>query len=504
MRIGDINLELRIWLAKSAEASSAALCGSFVAAGLLSLASNDFRLDGGGVIGVLLLTVFTLTVVCGIYRRPRLMAKAMFALFLAGTALLCPPPQAWKILVVLCPILFPLLIFGARWKGARFAALPLVLIAAFKISEPRAPLSPGENPPISLYLPATLAHETPGDLLLFFGEADPEGEALLKAIPLRDGWLRIDSPQVTHGLRIMQNDAPRFKIAIAGRSERLSGVQLRKGVYRWLIGRLEPDGVLIMPVAETELLPPGDWKYSVLPGGDGKWAAARRGDAVRVDPETLEARINEFSSPEVPPVLPTGAFEAIYPPPPKVEIKIPPCKTSEAVYWLRLAVAAAVWAVLRLLFCRRAHMGTAAAAAETTAAMVLYSLAILPKWSANMMDTGLSPFALFAGVGMLLLPRPFAVVRNGMRILTEAAVGVLPWMPGCSWCWLPLVSWFSWFLSGSAVFTGLRAENRRSTLYGALFGVAVGFPLYGVLGAESSMLPICAAVLLMIPPWLRR
>ena len=505
MRIGgDNKLKLRIWLAKSAEVSSAALCGSFVAAGLLSFASNGFFLNVGGVISTVLLAVFSLTVVCGIYRRPRLMTKAMFALFLAVTALLCPPLRAWEFMVVLCPILFPLLIFGARWNGARFAALPLVLIAAFKMSEPRAKLMHGENPPVSLYLPATLAHETPGDLLLIFGEADPDGEALLRNIPFRSGRLRVNSPQVTHGLRIRRDDALRFKIAIAGRSERFSGVQLRKGVYRWLIGRLDPDGVLIMPVAETGLLPPGDWKISALPGGDGRWAAARRGSVVCVDPETLEARISEFSSSEVPPVLPVGAFEAMYPPPPEVEIKTPPRESSGAVNWLRLAAVAAVWAILRLLLCRRAHMGTAVAAAETAAAMVLYSLAILPKWSADMMDTGISPFALFAGVGVLLLPRPFAFVRNRMRILTEAAIGVLPWMSGCSWCWLPLISWFCWFLSGSAVFTGLRAENRRSTLYGALFGAAVGWLLYGALGAEASMLPICVAVLLLIPSWLRR
>lgn len=506
MRIGDdIKLKIRVWLAKSADVSSAALCGCFVAAGLLSFADNGFPLrDGGDVIRVLLLAGFTLAVVCGIYRRPRLMTKAVFALFLAGTALLCPPPRAWEIQIVLCPIMFPLLVFGARWSGARFAVLPLVLIAAFKMSEPRASLPQGEDPPISLYLPATLAHEEPGDLLLIFGKAAPEGEALLRSIPFRRGWLRVNSPQVTHGLRVEREDAPRFNIAVAGRSELFAGTVVRKGVYRWLIGRLEPDGVLIMPVAETELLPPGDWNFSVLPGGDGKWTAARRGSAVCVDPATLDARIGKFSSPELPPVLPAGAFEAMYPPPPEVEVTPPPRGFLGAVNWFRIAAAVVLWAVLRLLLCRRAHMSTAAAAAETAAAMVLYSLAILPMWSGHMMDTGISPFALFAGVGLLLLPRPFAIVRNGMRILTEAAVGVLPWLPGCSWCWLPLVSWFSWFLSGSAVFTGLRAENRRSTLYGALVGAAAGFLLYRVLGGDASSLPVCVAVLLLIPSWLRR
>jgi len=121
-----------------------------------------------------------------------------------------------------------------------------------------------------------------------------------------------------------------------------------------------------------------------------------------------------------------------------------------------------------------------------------------------MMDTGISPFALFAGVGLLLLPRPFSTVRNGMRILTESAVGILPWLPGCSWCWLPLISWFCWFFAGSAVFTGIRHDNRRSALVGFLTGVPLGFLFYSALGGEESSLPICVSVLLMVPSWLRR
>ena len=66
------------------------------------------------------------------------------------------------------------------------------------------------------------------------------------------------------------------------------------------------------------------------------------------------------------------------------------------------------------------------------------------------------------------------------------------------------MSWFCWFLSGSAVFTGLRSEDRRSAFLGAVFGAVLGLLLHLIVGAESSSLPVCLAVLLMIPSWLRR
>ena len=121
-----------------------------------------------------------------------------------------------------------------------------------------------------------------------------------------------------------------------------------------------------------------------------------------------------------------------------------------------------------------------------------------------MPDTGFSPYALVAGFGMLLLPRPFAVVRRKSRIFMEAALGILPWIPGFGWCWLPFASWFCWALAEAAVFTGLRSENRSAALWGAVVGVVLGGLFYWVLGVEGSLLPICAAVLLMVPSWLRR
>ena len=510
MDIGNgANSKFRIWLSKSANVLSAALCGVCVAAGLLSIAENCFPpRSGGDVIRILLAAGFALTVVCGIFSRPRLVTKAAFSLLWAITALLCSPPLARAVLFLLGPVLCPLLVFGARWKGARFAVIPFVVFIAFEIEGLRMPSAQDVKIPPAVYLPAALTHERPGNVLLVVGEEDPEGDELLKHITFRTGWLRVNSPQVTLGLGVKRIDSSRFCVAIAGRSARFDDPVSRRGVYQWLIRQLEPDGVLVMPGGETQLLPPGEWHFSSLPGGDGNWVAARRGRAVCVEPEVLDDRIQKFATGNNPPVLSSGAFTAMFPPPPECEVVPPPPSRSpwfmEPWKWVALVAVAAAWVILRLLLCRRVPICTGAAAAETAAAMMLYSMAMVPKWSTHMMDTGISPYALCAGFGLLLLPRPFAIVRNGTRILTEAAVGVLPWLPGFTWCWLPLVSWFCWCLSGSAVFTGLRHENRRSALFGALFGAVCGFLLYLMIGAGASSLSACVAVLLMVPSWLRR
>ena len=121
-----------------------------------------------------------------------------------------------------------------------------------------------------------------------------------------------------------------------------------------------------------------------------------------------------------------------------------------------------------------------------------------------MLDTGIMPSALFAGVGLLLLPRPFSAVRGSVWKLIQLALGILPWAIGLGSCWLPLASWFWWFFAGAAVFTGLRAENRRAALIGAVCGIVVGVAVHRLIGAEGSYLPIFAAVLLMVPLSQRR
>lgn len=494
-----IKLRLRLWFGKGVELWCAALCGVFVSLGLLSL-SECWRTVADHVVQLSVLTVFFLTVVFGIYRRPRLMPKGVFALSQMITAFLCPAFLVVPLFVLLYPMLLLPLLLGARWRGARFAALPLTLMFALALTpSPRTPPpGGGEEIPNSLYLPASLSAEERGGFMLVFGDA--AADDLLADIGYRSGWLLVDGPLLTHGVAA-KDEEKIFEVAIAGRSSRFCGIEHRKGIFKWLLRHLKPNGVLVLPAAETLLLPPGEWCFSSLPGGGGRWVAARRGAPVCVDPEVLDARIWKFAPSHEEQVLPRGAFSAMYRAEPEIKVALP--RKNASVRWSVLAVIAAGWVLLRLVLCRRAYMGTTVAAAETAAAMVVYSMSILPMWGEHMLDTGIRPTALFAGIGVLLLPRPFSAVRRGLRILTGAALGVLPWMPGFTWCWLPSAGWFCWFFAGAAVFTGLRAENRTAALAGAVFGAAVGFPLYLLVGGDSP-LPVCVAVLLMVPSWLRR
>ena len=504
--IGKVS-KLRIWGIKAAEVCCASLCGVLVSLGLLAFAENgvDF-LDRGNIVRGVLFAAFALISMFGIYGRPRLMPKAFFALSQMAAAFLLPADRysLGALLVLSYPALLILLLFGVRWKGARLAAVPLTLMLAFGMPSHRA-TKPLRGIPESVYLPASLASERPGGWILVFGDSVPED--ILDTLAHRDGWLQMDSPKIALDFFLKWKRGMRIEVAIAGDVGRFTGAVLRRGVYDWLVGKLAPDGVLVMPLDETTLLPPGDWHFAMLPGGWNEWVASRRGGAVCVDPDALDERLRDFSRDMEQPVLPDGAISAMYPP--AVERAAAPPRQlrvwGNSWQWGALSMAAAAWLLFRLLFCRRAYMGTAAAAAETAAAMTLYSLAMLPKWSSFMLDTGVMPTALFAGVGLLLLPRPFAAVRGGVRKLMQLGIGILPWLPGCgNFCWLPLVCWFFWFLAGAAVFTGLRAEDRRAALIGAVCGAVAGAAVQLLIGSGGTCLPLCAAVLLMIPLSQRR
>ena len=503
--VGKIS-RLRIWWLKAAELCRASLCGVLITTGLLSFAGDGIVFsDGGNVVRMILWAAFTLISVCGIYGRPRLLPKAFFALSQAAAAFLLPPDRLllWLLQLFLYLPLLLLLLFGARWKGARLAALLLTLMLAFGVPSYRMP-PPRRGIPTPLYLPASLASDAPGGWVLVFDDFVPV--ELLDSLSHRDGWLQINSARIVLEPFLSWYRDMRIEVAIVGDVERFTGPVLRKGVYRWLVGKLAPGGVLVMPLGETALLPSEDWRFSVLPGGDGEWVAARRGAALRVDPDTLEKRLQSLSRQLGQPVLPDGAVSAMYFPAAERAVVTPPPvrKWGYPRQWGVLAAVAASWLLLRLLSCRRAYMGTALAAVETTAAMMLYSLAMLPWWSGCMLDTGIMPSALFAGVGMLLLPRPFSAVRGSVWKSVQLGLGILPWVIGPGSCWLPLASWFWWFFAGAAVFTGLRAENRRAALIGAVCGIAAGVAVYRLIGADGSCLPVFAAILLMVPLSYRR
>lgn len=502
------DLRSRTRLAKSADVLCAALCGVFAALGLESLAVSDFAVRGvADAVGAFAAAGFVLVAVFGIYGRPRRMPKAVFSLCFAVVFFVCPPRFAGTLQLLCYPLLLPLLIFGARWNGARFAVLLVTLMLAFGMSPRRAPAVQGETPPASLYLPASLTVERPGGFMMIFG--DSCADDLLVHMTHREGWEHVRVARFRTGLGLPAGEGRRFAVVIAGRSARFGGSRLRRAAYRWLIAQLEPDGVLVMPLAETSLLPPGDWRFAVLPGG-GRWIAARRGNEVCVDPEKLDERIEELSPVRDMPIIPRGAFAAMYLPAAECGIVPPPAETAPIRAWgtLRqwgfLAMALAAWAILRLLLCRKARIGTLATASELTTSMTLYSLAMIPKWEAVMFDTGIQHYALLAGIGILLFPRRITAARNWAWRMIPAFLGVLPWLPGCSWCWLPALGWWGWLVAGSKVFTCLRADDRRSALIGAVLGVAAGAAIFRWIGVDGSYLPLCVSGLLLIPSWLRR
>ena len=115
----------------------------------------------------------------------------------------------------------------------------------------------------------------------------------------------------------------RADVAIAGNGVRAAALSLadkygmirrgdayRRGVYRYLLGRLEPDGVLVLPKRELHLLPAGDWRFAPLPGAKEDWAAARRGQAVVTAPDELDKRLQAHEARRDDPLLPAGAFAA--------------------------------------------------------------------------------------------------------------------------------------------------------------------------------------------------
>ena len=231
------NLKLRVLLAKSADILCAALCGIFAALGLLSLSARDFGCRGSGdVINTVAFAVFMLTTLFGIYGRPRLVTKAVFSLALAEAVFLFPSRFAGAFQILFYPLTMALLIFGARWKGSRFAALALTFALAFGISLRRSPEVQGEKPPESLYLPASLTAEQPGGLMLVFG--DSSADELLRYMNYRKGWGHLNLVIPRTVLNLFRRGTDKYKVIIAGRSARFGGAGQRLKLIKPVFVRL--------------------------------------------------------------------------------------------------------------------------------------------------------------------------------------------------------------------------------------------------------------------------
>ena len=534
---------IRRRLLGAADACGALLCGvvavlamrSFDDPAEICASWNDF-------VRAAALALFWLVAAAGIFARP---ARAAKVLFIAGQIVAaflpaaCLDADAWLLYLEL-PLL-ALLIFGARWRGARFAVLPVTILIAFTLTAPPAGVDTPDFPE-SLYLPASLMAELPNVRILAAGdelEADfwrdlPYVSRVEQVLPPGAG--ATEAPRrpvgVVGGVRRValwvQRFLPRllfygawpgcggadgeYDIAVAGFFDGTEGEGGRRGFFRYLVRRLTAGGVLVLPLDHTRLLPQDDWHFAVLPGGGGKWIAARRGSPPATDPELLDRRLLELCGtpdPEDGLLLP-GAFAAMYSPvPPACSEVLPPSVPAAPLrgQWLWLGGVLALWFLLRLPLCRKAAMGTAVASAETAVAMALYTYLAAPVWCENMIGTVVPVSALCSGAGLLLLSLPCSVWRRRWRLLAGMFFGISALFLSVTYrFWLLPLGWVLWFTGGAAVFAGLRREDHRAAFCGAAAGAAAGWVL--ILAARHfgvGMPPVAVlACSLLIPSWLRR
>jgi len=531
----DMKARFTLWWGRGVNAVFAALCGAAVALGMLTFPDPlELCARGDGIVFLLALVLFLLVTASGIFEQT---ARAPKALFIAGqivTVLLCAYEETSSLLFLLYPPLTLLLILGARIRGARFAVLPLTVMVVFGFGVAPGRHSPSKqyNPdfPESLYLPTSLMMErADGRILAASGQLDTD---IWRELPY---VAEIDQLWVRHTV-----DAPRLSVFAAARRLLIHGVSpdvdmvtgeydivvarfpgifnmiighfsLRRGYYRYLVRHLRSDGVLVLASGQQRYLPPGDWRFAALPGGKGLWFAARRGSAPNVDPEYLDRHLQTLSagvSPDDRILLP-GAFAAMYQlpeftatavPPPAAP---PPCRGR----WFWLAGAVVLWFAVRLPLCRKAATGVAVTAAETVAAMVLFTCLAVPVWCENTVGTVVPASGLCAGVGLLLLPFRDSVRRRRCWLIAGVCFGMLsvsPW--GGLWFWLIPFGWLVWFLGGAAVFSELRNEDHRAAFRGAAAGAAAGgvsILLAQRFGFDDPSIAVFSCALLL-PAWLRR
>lgn len=517
---------IRRRLLGAADACGALLCGVVAVLAMRSFDDPaEFCSNWNGIVRAAALAIFIPVAAAGIFGRPARAPKVLFVAGIAVAAFLPPPDdfgaELW--LLYLYMPLVALLIFGAMWRGARFAVLPLTVMTVFTLTAP-PPEEASPDFPDSLYLPASLMTECPGGRILAAG--DEFYADFWRDLPYVSKVDQLRSfPKICGNAagiaavmrRIAVNGGGPdglYDIIAAGTVNDAFGDTLLRGFYRRLTRHFRPGGVMVMPFDHTRLLPPGDWRFAVVPGGEGEWMAARRGAPAEVSPEQLDRRLQEFcGDPDsVNALLLPGAFAAMYSPVPEARAAEPP--PAEAVYsipawtqWSGVAVLILLWFLLRLPLCRKAAMGTAVAAAETAAAMALYTFLAVPVWCENMIGTVVPVSGLCAGVAVLLLPLRGSVWRRRIWMLAGVLSGMLALSSyGGIWFWLIPLGWLLWFMGGAAVFAVLRREDHRAAFCGVAAGAAAGVVLILVARRFGVGLPPVAvlACLLLIPSWLRR
>lgn len=468
MRIDWSKVSWRRWRGV-ADVLGAALCGAVPALGMLA-----WDLPGalpGDMLSwcyLALLASFVFITASGICGEGAALPKYVFALSEIATALLVPPWFADAALLFIYIPLFLLLILVLRWRGARIAALPLSLMLTLVLAqeEPAAP----EPFPEASFLPTTLLAKNPGARILAAGDDLPvewwRDLEYVSAVDRADAAFARDA----------KRSCGKYDLAVAGTVERDD--VFRRELYRLLAGALAPDGVLILPVSETALLPRGEWRFSALPGAERMWVAAGRGTAPEVDPEVLDRRLQSFYGDDTGdsrPLLP-GAFAALYrSEDAAIAFQPPPERRSvpRAWYWWMSGLAA-LWLLSRLCFCRNERLAAAMTSGENTASLVLYTLAIVPLWSAAEVYIALPPHLVAAGAGLALLPVKLGMARRRTALLIGTLAGVLPLVPWVQWHYVPICSWCFWMLSAAVVTTGLLGDFPRMTWRGAVFGAIFG------------------------------
>lgn len=482
----------------------AASCGAYAALGLRTFAEPSEVWGGpNGITRAAAALLFIAAVAWGMSRRPAKTPLAVFACAQFLTAFLWPDSWVLNGMLVLYPLLLLLLIFGVKWRGARFAALPLTLLLAFCFV-PGDKVSPPPEFPDSLYLPASLMTEHPDGRILVLGD-DVDGEAFADFPYLADVD-QISDVGVTLAMA-------RCDVAVAGSIGDWYSAASRRGVYRWLVSRLKPRGVLVMPRVETALLPSGEWRFAALPGGDGEWLAARLGEPVDVDPERLDRHL-QFLCKDDPDdaVLLPGAFAAMFTLPPEYGFAPPPegndLFPTTLSQWALFAAAVVWYSLLRLLLCRRERRETAVVAFEIMAAMVFYVFATAPLWCEQALSTGIPIIVLLAAMGEVLSPYRRSVAARRLLMFLGAAVGLCPFFFGWAWELLPLVGGIGWLVAGKNGFSQLSTGDRRPVCFGAVAGVVAGVAVCrlaeSAVGAALAPFLLPAALLLLLPAWLRR